>query len=233
LFSLSFANPVSGVADAVQKERLPAQERRSIGAEKLSAARDKMNFAQEKGRSTVRGDFPCSRNRLTHLERGVMSVDATWGNAGFRASRIKIQMTGWISMQEGSLFCNLMMPGIDEQRRKNLCNEADSIESCDCPAQHARPWFPTVSNVPSRQTSIGPQRLIAPLGSLGGRAFSRESLRVACAQRRKKISCSGQFLCVPPCSRALLQAGFRVLTITRNRLQDGTQAVHRSEPCRW
>jgi hypothetical protein len=46
-------------------------------------------------------------------------------SAGFRASRSKIQMTCWISMQEGNPFCNLKMPGVDEQRRKSLRNEAD------------------------------------------------------------------------------------------------------------
>lgn len=46
-------------------------------------------------------------------------------NAGFRASRSKIQMTRWISTREGSLFRNLKMQGVDEPRRKNLGNEAD------------------------------------------------------------------------------------------------------------
>jgi hypothetical protein len=49
-------------------------------------------------------------------------------SAGFRASRRKIQMTCWISMQEGNHFCNLKMPGVDEQRRKNLHSEGDQID---------------------------------------------------------------------------------------------------------
>jgi len=46
-------------------------------------------------------------------------------NAAFRASRRKIRMTGWVSTQEGNLFRNLKMQGVDEQRRKTSCNEAD------------------------------------------------------------------------------------------------------------
>ncbi|MBC8745928.1 hypothetical protein OKW43_004898 [Paraburkholderia sp. WC7.3g] len=116
---------MSEVAAAAQEERLSSARKAILCRRKTIWSTQQIERLAREGAWHRTGRFLYSRKLTGEVDERNRRCWRNMENAGLGVSRSKIQMTCWIPTQESSPFCNLKMLGVDEQRRKNPCNEAD------------------------------------------------------------------------------------------------------------